>query len=283
MTAVNNISFEIPKGEVFGLLGSNGAGKTTTLNMLSTLVYPTSGDAFLNGLDIKKDGKKIRKSIGVAFGYRMIYHRLTGRDNLKFYGRVYNVPDLEQKIDELNDFFGLKNRLDDLVETYSFGMKAKLALMRAMIHNPPILFLDEPTLGLDAGTARRLREKIKDLSSKGKTIVFCSHYLFEVEEICDRVAILHKGEMLKVDTPENLREKLKTQRKIEIDFCRHEDAKKFNSRFGSTIKENQVVIPIKNNDFLKYILKELSDNNTSIKDIQTTHPSLEDVFIEITK
>lgn len=281
--ALEDVTFNIKEGEIFGLLGTNGAGKTTILKILSTLLYPTKGKAFINGVDITKSTKEIRKKIGVVFGGKMIYHRITGRENLNFFGKVYNVPNLDKKVQQLMDFFSIADRIDDLVETYSTGMKAKLALMRALIHDPPIIYLDEPTLGLDVNTAVKLREKIKKLASSGKTVIFCSHYLYEVQEMCDRIAILDKGKLLSVDSTKGLKNKIAFQKKLQIELVLSEKINMIKDRFPVEISHEKINIPIKDTKDLHAKLKFLSENNIEIKNIRTNEPSLEEIFIEMTK
>ncbi|MBU1674090.1 ABC transporter ATP-binding protein [Patescibacteria group bacterium] len=283
VNAVKDLNFEIEKGEIFGLLGTNGAGKTTTLKLLSTLVYPSSGTAYIDGVDIRKNSKEIRKRIGVAFGGKMIYYRLTGRANMEFFGKVYNVPDLDKRINELSEFFEISDRIDDLVETYSTGMKAKLAIMRSLIHDPSILYLDEPTLGLDVGTAIKLRQKIKDLSKMGKTIIFCSHYLHEVQEMCDRIAIMNKGEVISLDSPDALRNKISVGKYLKIEPATDLDKVVLVSEFNAEVHSGHVVIPIKDTNHLKDVIQMISSKNVNILNIQTTLPSLEEAFIELIK
>ncbi|MFH1425969.1 MAG: ABC transporter ATP-binding protein [Candidatus Kerfeldbacteria bacterium] len=281
--ALKNLNLDVEKGEIIGLLGTNGAGKTTTLKLLTTLLYPSSGTAYIDGMDIRKDTKRIRKRIGVVFGGKMIYHRITGRDNLKFYGRIYNVRNLDKAIDELVEFFNLTDRIDTLVETYSTGMKAKLALMRGLIHNPPIILLDEPTLGLDPGTSVRLRKRIRQLKDMGKTIFLCTHYLHEAEELCDRIAIIHKGEMVSIDTPQRLREKIIGTGSVGVVFSRPEDAERLKAEFDMELKGQEAFVTPKNGDTLNTTLQKILALNLPIKHIHTAEPTLEDVFLELTK
>lgn len=281
--ALKSLNLEVKEGEIIGLLGTNGAGKTTTLKLLSTLLHPTTGTAHINGLDIRTDTKAIRKQIGVVFGAKMIYHRITGRDNLQFYGRVYNVRDLDKKINELADFFNLTDRMDTLVETYSTGMKAKLALMRGLIHDPPVILLDEPTLGLDPGTSVKLRKRIKKLKEMGKTIFLCTHYLHEAEELSDRIAIIDKGELISIDTPERLREKITTTGTLGITFENMQDVEQLKTVFSVEQKGNEAFITPTNGDTLNTTLQRVLAMNLPIKHIHTVEPSLEDVFLTLTK
>jgi len=204
--AVNDVSLHIDKGQIFGLLGVNGAGKTTLVKMLSTLLLPTSGEAYIAGYSVLKNPNQIRSMINmVSGGDRMLYWRLTGRENLNYFADLYNVSDPVRKtrVNSLLGMVGLTKAADMKVEKYSKGMKQRLQIARGLINDPAVLFMDEPTLGLDAPIARELRQLIKhDLN---KTILFTSHYIAEVEEICDRVAIIHNGRIIREGTPADLR------------------------------------------------------------------------------
>lgn len=281
--ALKNLNLTIGEGEIVGILGTNGAGKTTTLRLLSTLIFPTTGTATINGLDIRHAQRRIRKQIGVVLSNKLIYYRITGRDNLKFYGRVYNVKRLNEKIAELSEYFYLADRLDTLVETYSTGMKAKLALMRALIHDPPILLLDEPTLGLDPGTSVRLRNRINELREQGKTILLCTHYLHEAEELCDRIAILHKGAMVTIDTPEKLRDKITGPNKIAVQVAQRDDINKLRNEYSCDEKENEIVLSIRPEQTINQAIRDLIALDIPLQHIHTIEPSLEEVFLELTK
>jgi len=196
--ALKNINLEIKKGEIFALLGPNGSGKTTLMKLLVDLIQPTSGNIFID----KKKPKKQKIRIGLMLGNSMIYYRMTGYDNLKYFAKIYNINNYQKRINELTKFLGIKDWLYEYVEHYSLGMKSKLALARAMIHNPDILLLDEPTLGLDPNISIEVREKIKQMK---KTIIFCTHYLEEAEEIADRIGIIKEGKIIAVDNFKKLK------------------------------------------------------------------------------
>lgn len=284
IVALDNLNLEIKKGETFGLLGPNGAGKTTCIKILSTLLYPTSGTAYINGFDVKKQGEKVRQTIGVVFGKRMIYHRLTGRANLNFYGSIYNVPNLKERIEELAKFFGFE-RLDSLVETYSNGMRQQLALMRGLIHDPPIIFLDEPTLGLDPNIALKIRWKVKKLKEEGKTIILTTHYMVEAEEMCDRIGILNRGKLVAIDTPQGLRRKIPQKNYLDIEFEKPKLAEKAKKEITLTIEGTPITIkgqvlrlPVKDSRHLTSALKDVANLDIPIVNIQFKEPSLESVF-----
>jgi len=210
-TAVENISFQVGRGELFGLLGPNGAGKTTTVKMLSTLLLPTSGTISILGLDVVKQTNEVRKRIGFTFGgARGLYGRLTANDNLKYFAELYELePSITRKrIPELLETVGLTGRGDDRVETFSSGMQQRLHLARALLHDPDIIFLDEPTVGIDPVGARELRKTVKELITRGKTILLTTHYMAEAEELCDRIAIIKKGRIVALDTPNVLKQRI---------------------------------------------------------------------------
>ena len=206
--ALNGVDLTIQTGELFGLLGPNGAGKTTITRILSTILLPTSGTARVFGLDVVKSAGQIRPRIGLVFGgERGLYWRISGRDNLKYFANLYKMePDISKKrIPELLDLVGMTDRANERVETYSRGMKQRLHIARGLLHDPEVLFLDEPTMGLDPVAAREMRAVILGLKQAGKTIFLTSHYMFEVDALCDRVAVIHQGKILTEGTPASLK------------------------------------------------------------------------------
>jgi ABC-2 type transport system ATP-binding protein len=206
--AVRGVSFGIEKGELFGLLGPNGAGKTTTIKMLITLLIPTSGTGRVLGYDVVKDAREVRKRIGYVFGgERGVYERLSGYDNLRYFAELYGVPGRlqKQRIEELLELVGLKGREQERAEGYSRGMKQRLHVARGLLHDPEVLFLDEPTLGLDPVGARELRATIASLTDAGKTILLTTHYMFEADALCDRIAVIARGKILAEGTPGDLK------------------------------------------------------------------------------
>ena len=218
--AVKDISFEISKGELFGLLGPNGAGKTTTTKVLTTLLIPNAGEVKINGLDIVKDANEIRKQIGFIFGgERGLYWWLSGIDNLRYFASLYHIePEVSKKrIPYLLDLVGLKGRGDERVEGYSRGMKQRLHVARTLLHDPDILFLDEPTIGLDPVGAREFREVIRDLQAEKKTILLTTHYMFEADSLSDRVAVIDDGIIVALDTPSALKKHVRDLSVVEIE------------------------------------------------------------------
>ena len=194
--AVRGVSFSIAEGELFGLLGPNGAGKTTTIKMLITLLIPTSGEARVLGHDVVKDARWVRERIGYVFGGdRGLYERLSALDNLRYFAELYGVEPKRQKprIDELLELVGLKGREKERVEGYSRGMRQRLHIARGLLHDPPVVFLDEPTIGVDPVGARELRATIASLTESGKTVLLTTHYMFEADALCDRIAVIANG------------------------------------------------------------------------------------------
>jgi len=197
--AVDSLDLDVFKGETLGLLGPNGAGKTTLIKLIAGILYPTSGEIKVFGKPIEQ--QKIH--VGLMLGYDLIYYRMTGYDNLKYFARIYKVKDFEGRINELSEMFDFKDYLHDYVENYSLGTKSKLALARALIHDPEILILDEPTLGLDINVSKKIREFIQQMN---KTIILTTHYEKEARELCDRTALIDQGRLIKLKEKENFDE-----------------------------------------------------------------------------
>ncbi len=206
--AVDGVTFSCERGEVFGLLGANGAGKTTTLRMLSTVLRPTGGSASIMGHDVVKDPEAARESIGFYSASTALYPRLTGRETLEFFARINHYPEarIQERVDALVDRFGIQEYLNARVEKLSSGMKQKVSIARTIAHDPPVLIFDEPTVGLDVLNALEMVKVIRELRDEGKTIIFSSHIMSEVEKLCDRIAIIHRGALLALGTLDSLRE-----------------------------------------------------------------------------
>lgn len=220
IVAVEDISFDVKDGELFGLLGPNGAGKTTTVKMLTTLLIPTAGQACIFGQDVVQQAEKLRAQIGFVFGgERGLYWRLSGYDNLRYFASLYQVePEVSKKrIPYLLEMVGLGDRSQEKVEGYSRGMKQRLHIARTLLHDPAVLFLDEPTIGLDPVGARDLRQVVRDLQSEKKTILLTTHYMFEADSLCQRIAVIDKGRIIALDTPEGLKTYVKDLSVIEFE------------------------------------------------------------------
>jgi ABC-2 type transport system ATP-binding protein len=217
--ALDGIDFSVKSGELFGLIGPNGAGKTTTVKILTTLLTQTSGEAFILGLDVRKDLYEIRRRIGIVFGgERGLYNRVSALDNLRYFSDLYGVdPSVaKERIPQLLKAVGLSERADERVEKYSRGMKQRLHIAKALVHDPELLVLDEPTIGLDPGGARDIRNMVREMQKQRKTILLTTHYMFEAEELCQRVAVISKGKIVALDTPSALKRLVRDISVIEL-------------------------------------------------------------------
>ena len=218
--AVKGVSFSVERGELFGLLGPNGAGKTTTIKMLITLLLPTSGSARVLGHDVVKDPRAVRERVGYVFGGdRGVYERLSALDNLRYFAELYAVPAREQKqrIGELLELVGLQGRENERVEGYSRGMRQRLHIARGLLHKPQVLFLDEPSIGIDPVGARELRTTVATLVEQGTTVLLTTHYMFEADELCNRIAVIAGGEIVALGTPAELKARVVDGRVVEIE------------------------------------------------------------------
>ena len=220
VVALDGLSLEVAEGELFGLLGPNGAGKTTTIKILTTLLIPTSGTASVVGLDVVRDAAEVRRRIGFVFGgERGLYYRLSGRDNLRYFAELCAVPPREigPRVEELVELVGLKDRVDERVEGYSRGMKQRLHLARTLLHRPRVIFLDEPTIGLDPIGARELRRIVSELHQGGATIILTTHYLFEADQLCQRIGVIDKGRLVALGTPSDLKANVSDLSVVELE------------------------------------------------------------------
>jgi ABC-2 type transport system ATP-binding protein len=289
LKAVNNISLKIEEGEIFGLLGPNGAGKTTFISMLCTLLRPTSGTGKVNGFDIIEEQSQVRKSIGVVFQEPSLDNRLTGRENLEMHAGLYGVPKSERRrrIEEVLELVALSDRADELVKTYSGGMKRRLEIARGLIHYPKVLFLDEPTLGLDPQTREHIWEYIKKLAEREHiTILLTTHYMEEADALCSRVAIMDYGEIKVLDTPEALKNSLEGD-VVTLEVDRHESIVEKVKSLEEVKKvqavNSRIFITVKNAEtFAPKILEFVKSNGAVVKAISIRKPSLGDVFLHYT-
>jgi ABC-2 type transport system ATP-binding protein len=218
--AVRGVSFAVERGELFGLLGPNGAGKTTTIKMLITLLLPTSGSLKVLGYDVVAQARQVRRRVGYVFGGdRGLYERLSALDNLRYFAELYGVPPREQRtrIGELLELVGLAGREGERLEGYSRGMRQRLHIARGLLHKPDVLFLDEPSIGLDPVGARELRTTVKSLVDNGTTVLLTTHYMFEADELCDRIAVLAKGRIVASGTPEDLKQRVSGGSVVEVE------------------------------------------------------------------
>ena len=211
---VDKLSFNVNKGEIVGLLGENGAGKTTTLRMISTMLKITSGEVKVNDYDASKEPEKVRREIGILFGGDIgLYDRLTGRENIRYFANLFGIKDDEanKRIDELSKDFGMEDYIDKKVGKFSRGMKQKVSISRSIVHNPSVMLFDEPSTGLDVRATRVVHQFIKKCKEENKTILFSSHSMADVEKLCDRVIIIHKGKLVEHGRISELKEKYNTE------------------------------------------------------------------------
>lgn len=284
LVAVDNLSLDIEKNEVFGLLGPNGAGKTTVIHMLATLLKPTSGSASVNGFDIIEDPEKVRSSIGIVFQVPSSDDLLTGYENLKIHALLYGVDQdvREKRISDALNLVGLTERKNDQVKKYSGGMRRRLEIARGLIHNPKVLFLDEPTLGLDPASRKTMLEYIQQLVKQEKlTIILTTHYMEEADMLCNRIGIMDKGKIIALDTPTNL--------KLMIGG----DVVKLKLK-----KQDSSIEALKNLEFIRkidsideYVMLSVDDAKKNIPEIlkhievesvESSSPTLNDVFLVLT-
>ena len=287
--AVDNLNIEVESGEIFGLLGPNGAGKTTTISMLCTILKPTSGKATVNGFDIVKEANKVRKSIGIVFQDPSIDDRLTGRENLFMHANLYGVPASEQKdrINRILKLIELEDRADDLLRTYSGGMRRRLELGRGLIHYPKVLFLDEPTVGLDPQTRDHIWKYIKELKEAHDiTVVLTTHYMDEADRLSDRIAIMDHGKIVVLDTPSKLKETLEGD--VVVVKANNNDAlselvSKWLGFNQNKVVEGALEITVRNGKTVMPRIMELaSQNNIYVESLLLREPNLEDVFLHYT-
>ena len=289
IVAVDNVTFHVKEGEIFGFLGPNGAGKTTTIKILTTLLQPTNVQVNIATLDVKKNPDAVRSSIGVVPQALTLDDDLKGITNLLLSAKLYHVPDkiAKERANELLELVGLKDAATRDVSTYSGGMRKRLELIIGLIHNPKVLFLDEPTLGLDIQTRSVIWDYLKKLNKEnGLTIFITTHYLEEADLLCDRIAIIDQGKVLVEDTPSKLKEKLGGDT-IEIQVDNAVKAKKLISEFSSVekidmIEEKLRIKTDKGNEVLPSILEICKGNNINVKAVALSKPSLDEVFLEYT-
>lgn len=298
LVAVDEISFSVPRSEIFGLLGPNGAGKTTTIKMLCTLITPTSGDAFINGHSIVEEPQKVRESLGVMLtGERTLYWKLTGRENLEYFAALYHLQhsDTRKRIDCLLQLLGLSDREDTVVENYSTGMRIRLSFAKALLNEAPVLLFDEPTASLDPQSSRLIRDIIRDLKNEGYAIILTTHNMDEADVLSDRVAIIDHGRIVRSGSPSELKEKVKSNDVIEIEGHNlSEQTANALQSFSEISKvavsaidsiDNTALLRIhaeKGKEVLPKLLEFLVRKQVSITKVSFIEPTLEDVFIEET-
>jgi len=289
LVAVDTLNFTVEQGEVFGLLGPNGAGKTTTLSMLCTILKPTSGTAIVNGYDITEHPSQVRRSIGIVFQEPSIDDRLTGRENLEMHADLYGVPKREQRkrIEDVLELVELHDKADLLMRTYSGGMRRRLEIARGFIHYPKVLFLDEPTLGLDPQTRGHIWTYISELSEReGITIILTTHYMEEADNLCDRVAIIDYGKIVALDEPDRLKEALEGDIiSVKTDAMKQLSAKLIGVGWVKESREEngQLKLVVKDgNAALPRVVEIAASSGIHIDSMSIHEPTLEDVFLNYT-
>lgn len=292
--ALRGVSFTVERGELFGLLGPNGAGKTTMIKILTTLLLPTAGSARVLGFDVRREARRIRGRVGYVFGGdRGLYDRLSALDNLRYFADLYRVAprDRRARIDSLLELVELKGRERERVETYSRGMKQRLHIARGLLHDPEILFLDEPTIGLDPLGARELRETIAGLHDAGKTILLTTHYMYEADALCQRIAVIANGSFVATGTPSDLKAIVGDNTIVEIETfgIREETIENLRKIPGvkgvavETRDQAQVLLvqSAVGADVVRALLNELADAVTG--KVVTREPTLEDAYVELVR
>ena len=289
LTAVDHLSFDVEEGEIFGLLGPNGAGKSTTISMLCTILRPTSGTARVNGFDIVRQAADVRKSIGIVFQDPSIDDKLTGRENMEMHADLYDVPRdvMYQRIDEVLKLVELEDRADSPVTTYSGGMRRRLEIARSLIHYPKVLFLDEPTIGLDPQSRDHIWNYIRDLKKRENiTIILTTHYMEEADKLCDRIAIIDRSKIVALDSPRSLKEQLGGET-ITIKT-------RNNALFGAKLAEakltekivsvnGELTLSVANaHTALPRVVEVAAANGVYVDSIELHEPDLDDVFMHYT-
>lgn len=301
-TAVNCISFSMQAGEVFGLLGPNGAGKSTTISMLTCLFPPTSGGIRILGHDIKKEPTKIKQLIGIVPQDLALYPTLNARDNLTFYGQMFGLGgrELRQRVETVLQYVGMADRANDTVKTYSGGMKRRINLAVGLVHNPRILFLDEPTVGVDPQSRNHIFESVEQLNrDQGMTILYTSHYMEEVERLCHRVAIVDRGQIVAMDTPKGLIAILGGGI-IRVGLARQDEAVLAAVTALTEVRAARFVAPVASeageagrtilviearrqaNAALVQVIQLFNETNVEMLSVETLEPNLESVFLHLT-
>jgi len=290
--AVDNISFSIENGEIFGFLGPNGAGKSTTMMILTTLLKPTSGQALVSGFDVKTHPKQVRQKIGYVQQESTVDEYLSGRENLLLQARLNHIPKdlINERIDEVLELIELSDRQNDAVVTYSGGMRKRLDIAGGLLHRPKVLFLDEPTVGLDIQTRRKIWEYIKKIHIEFKMTIFLStHYMEEADKLCDRIGIIDGGKIQVIDTPQNMKSAMGNE-VISLEIENGDDENKFLPKLRTielikkiNVDQNKITLfASKGTEVIPKIFQIASELNIKINSISLTQPTLDDVFISYT-
>jgi len=291
--AVDHITFDVKRGEIFGFLGPNGAGKSTTIRMLCTLSRPTEGTATVAGYDIVKEDAKVREHIGLVSEKMIMYNELTAKENLNLFGRMYDIPKdtLETRIGELLKFVHLEKWAGSRIGTYSTGMKQRINVIRAMVNQPEILFLDEPTLGLDPASTAEIREMIRKINAENATtMILTTHMMVEADMLCRRIGIIDRGKIVALDTPANLKKIVSGNDTTILEFEIPNLSPTLIAAIGSLKcvgsvvqdDETHVKVHAKGDDCFDVLVDGIRTEGGRIKTVRNLEPSLEDVFLHIT-
>jgi len=290
LTAVDRLSFEVEQGEIFGLLGPNGAGKTTTIRILASLIQPSEGEAYVGGLSVRDDALRVRETIGILTESPSLYERLSARENLEFFAKAYGVDEPQTRgarIRELMEFFDLWDRRGDRAGTFSKGMKQKLALARALVHQPGILYLDEPTSGLDPKSAKDIRDLMERLSQReGQTILLSTHRLEDAERLCDRVMIINRGAAVSVASPRELRQRATGAHVVnvglrEVTETLREAAEAAEGVKAIEVKDGALSVTLASEGYTPILVRGLVEAGGSIMHVVPQEVSLEEAYLKV--
>lgn len=288
INAVSDVSFSISKGEIFGLLGPNGAGKSTTINMMSTILQSDAGSILIDENDVNSNTDTCKKLIGVVPQEISLYDEFSAYQNLLFWGSLYKIThkDLKERIESILELIGLSDRKNDLIKTYSGGMKRRINIASALLHNPKILFMDEPTVGVDPQSRNRIFEIVETLNNQGMTIVYTTHYMEEVERLCNRIAIIDDGRIVAQGTQSELQKQSKVKEVVEICFESIDNNQfiELNSKLKLNMNLNECCVTIEcdvNKD-LSSIISTSNELNLNIEDLELKKVNLEAIFLNLT-
>jgi ABC-2 type transport system ATP-binding protein len=290
--AVKGISFNIEEGEIFSLLGPNGAGKTTTISMLSTLYTPTSGDATISGHSITKDAMAVRGVIGVVPQDLALYEDLTAKENLIFWGQMYNLSgkSLNKRVDEVLEQIGLTDKAKNRVKTFSGGMKRRVNIGVGLLHKPRLLFMDEPTVGIDPQSRRAILDTVKDLNKQGMTLLYTTHYMEEAEELSNRVGIIDHGELIAIGTQKELTQQVGQAETLILHIGENDDAEALAKTLkgiqgvqqAEAVDREVSIVCAEAEDVLAAVVSKANDRGIKIRSIDIREPNLEAVFLHLT-
>jgi ABC-2 type transport system ATP-binding protein len=284
---VDHLSFQVKKGEIYGLLGPNGAGKSTTISMICGLLQPDAGKIEVQGMDIRKHMKEVQRLLGVVPQDIALYLNLSARDNLLFWGRMYDLKgkDLEEKVSESLEIVGLSDRAKDLVGTFSGGMKRRVNIAASIIHNPKLLIMDEPTVGIDPQSRNHILETVKQLNKEGMSVIYTSHYMEEVEFLCDRIGIIDRGKMIAQGTLKEIIQLIDEKVRIAMAVT---EAKRIFPEIKSilpeaTLEEDKIIVYVeKPEKIISTLIQIVTKMNGAIKSIDMMEPNLESCFLHLT-